>query len=289
MILVADSGSTKCDWLLCLPGATRESFRTMGFNPVFHTSDKVAEEILKHPELVKHSSAVTAVYFYGAGCSTSKRNKVISDALCKVFSNSNITVGHDMEGAAIATCGDKPGIACILGTGSNSCSFDGKLITKTQVSLGYILGDEASGAWFGKNLLKMLLYGELPEKITIALKSNHQVDLESVIDFVYKQQGANVFLASFMPTLSSMKTDAWVKQFIYHGFSTFITTHIKKYPDYQKVPVHFVGSIAYNFSEILSEVCNAHSIELGNITKSPVIAMADYFEHGINRIKEVEC
>ncbi|MBU6324193.1 MAG: hypothetical protein KJS92_01800, partial [Bacteroidetes bacterium] len=246
MLLIADSGSTKCDWVLVNPKGEEHPFHTMGFNPFFHSTDFIAQEIRKNRDLMDHAAQVTEVYFYGAGCSSPERNEVLIDALREVFPVAAVTVDHDLTGAAYATCGTEPGIACILGTGSNSCYFDGVQIHEKVPALGYVLGDEAGGTWYGKELLRLFLYKELPEHIHRGLVEEFKLNKESIFEHVYNIPNPNVYLASFMRFLSSRSQDAWVRDFMYNGFSKFINIHIWKYENHLDVPVHFVGSVAYH-------------------------------------------
>lgn len=276
MLLIADSGSTKCDWVLVNPQGEEQQFHTMGFNPFFHSTELVASEIRKNTALHAQASQVREVYFYGAGCSSPERNEVLIDALREVFPNAAVTVDHDLTGAAYATCGTEPGIACILGTGSNSCYFDGKNIHEKVPALGYVLGDEAGGTWYGKELLRLFLYKELPEDIHQGLIESYGLTKEGIFEHVYNLPNANVYLASFMRFLSSRSQHAWVRDFMYNGFSKFINIHIWKYENHQDVPVHFVGSVAYHFSDLLREACKIHRLHVGVITREPVKNLVQY-------------
>ena len=276
MILVADSGSTKCDWIFTDGESIRLSFHTMGFNPFFHNSELIESEIRKNIELTKVAPMVEHVYFYGAGASHEDRNEIIAKALRAVFNKAQVVVDHDLTGSVYATCGDEPGIACILGTGSNSCYFDGKDIHEEVPALGYVLGDEAGGTFYGKELLRMFLYNELPEKIHNGLKEKFNLTKESIFEAVYNKPNPNVYLASFMRFLSDQREEKWVRDFIYNGFSKFINIHIWKYENHKDVPVHFVGSVAYHFSDLLREACKIHRLNVGVITSEPVINLVEY-------------
>lgn len=276
MILVADSGSTKCDWIFADESGNRQQFFTMGFNPFFHGSNLIENEIRKNQGLSEIAAQVKHVYFYGAGASSPNRNEVVYYALRQVFFKAEVVVDHDLSGAAYATCGDEPGIACILGTGSNSCYFDGKQIFEKVPALGYVLGDEAGGTFYGKELLRMFLYKELPESIHNGLIEKYNLTKENIFESVYNKPNANVYLASFMRFLSDKRDEKWVRDFIYNGFSKFINIHIWKYENHKEVPVHFVGSVAYHFSELLTEACKIHRLKVGIITSEPVKHLVDY-------------
>jgi hypothetical protein len=219
---------------------------------------------------------VQHVFFYGAGASHPSRNAVIEEALKRVFTHAEITVDHDLTGAVYATCGDEPGIACIMGTGSNSCYFDGQDIYEEVPALGYVLGDEAGGTFYGKELLRMFLYHELPEKIHQGLIDRYQLTKESIFEAVYNKPNPNVYLASFMRFLSDNRDSKWVRDFIYNGFSKFINIHIWKYENHKDVPVHFVGSVAFHFQDLLREACKIHRLNIGVITSEPVVNLVEY-------------
>lgn len=276
MLLVADSGSTKCDWVFTDGSEKRSTYHTMGFNPFFHPTDLIESEIRKNTELSALAPQVQHVYFYGAGASHPSRNAVVEEALKRVFTHAEITVDHDLTGAVFATCGDEPGIACIMGTGSNSCYFDGQDIYEEVPALGYVLGDEAGGTFYGKELLRMFLYHELPEKIHQGLIDRYQLSKESIFEAVYNKPNPNVYLASFMRFLSDNRDSKWVRDFIYNGFSKFINIHIWKYENHKDVPVHFVGSVAFHFQDLLREACKIHRLNIGVITSEPVVNLVDY-------------
>lgn len=276
MLLVADSGSTKCDWIFTDGGENRLSFHTMGFNPFFHTAELIESEIRKNKDLTNTAPLVEHLFFYGAGASHESRNNIVKEALSKIFTNANITVDHDLTGAVYATCGDQPGISCILGTGSNSCYFDGTEIHEEVPALGFILGDEAGGTFYGKELLRMFLYVELPAKIHQGLIDKYNLTKESIFDAVYNQPNPNVYLASFMRFLSDNRENKWVRDFIYNGFSKFINIHIWKYEHHKDIPVHFVGSVAYHFQDLLREACKIHRLNVGVITSEPVINLVEF-------------
>jgi hypothetical protein len=258
------------------PQGEEKSFHTMGFNPFFHNTGFIAQEIRKNTDLLDHAAQISEVFFYGAGCSSPERNEVLVDALREVFPAAGVTVDHDLTGAAYATCGTEPGIACILGTGSNSCYFDGNQLHEKVPALGYVLGDEAGGTWYGKELLRLFLYKELPENLHKALVEEYGLSKESIFEHVYNLPNANVYLASFMRFLSSRSQDAWVRDFMYNGFSKFINIHIWKYENHLEVPVHFVGSVAYHFADLLREACKIHRLQVGVITREPVKNLVQY-------------
>ncbi len=274
MLLIADSGSTKCDWVFVVD-ETEQAFFTMGFNPFFHDSNKIESEISKNQGLTAVANQVKKLYYYGASVSSTDRAQIVINALKNVFKNAEIQVDHDMIGSVYATCGTAPGIACILGTGSNSCYFDGKNISEKVPALGYILGDEGSGSWLGKRLLRDFLYHDLPADLENDLKATG-LEKEIVFENIYKKPNVNVYLASFARFLGPRQNIPYVKQIIKEGFEAFVKVHVCKFDDYKNVPVHFVGSVAYFSKDILAEVCQEYGLKLGVVTNEPIRGLVQY-------------
>ncbi|MFT4521796.1 MAG: N-acetylglucosamine kinase-like BadF-type ATPase [Bacteroidia bacterium] len=276
MILVADSGSTKCDWLV-INASKQVKTNTVGFNPFFHSAALIFDKISENNVLASFQHEITEVYFYGAGCSSEERNAVVKHALQQFFTNlTTISVNHDLTGAALATCGNSEGIACILGTGSNSCFFDGEKTHEAVPALGYILGDEGSGSYFGKILISKYLYKTLPEDLMVAMDEEFDINKEIIFSKVYNEPNPNVYLASFMKFISNHRDHPFFKDMIYKGLASFINTHVWCYDNFRDVPVHFVGSIAYYFKEVLNEVAKNHRFTTGNIEKRPIEPLARF-------------
>lgn len=280
MILVADSGSTKADWIAGKNGETTGEFNSKGFNPFFHDKKFILKELNDNAGLLKIRSDVDKLYFFGAGCSSPDRNAIIFEGLTEFFKNAEIVVDHDMLGSALAVCEGKPGIACILGTGSNICYFNGQSISETRHGLGYIIGDEGSGSYYGKKLLAWYLYGILPEELQNDFKNKYVADKETIINRVYSQPNANVFLASFAGFLSEHATHPFVVNLVHRGMSEFFETNVLSYKESQFVPVHFSGSIAWYFKDVLKKVAMENGVTTGNIIRKPVTGLADYFFKG---------
>ena len=277
MILVADSGSTKCDWKLVNDDRkVVEFFQTRGFNPFFESSREIFDELQRSEYLQACSNDVTELYYFGAGCSSPARKEILQIALRLMFRNADVVVEHDLLGAALATCDDRPGIACILGTGSNAGFFDGRRLDDDVHALGYLLGDEGSGSYFGKKLLADYLYNKLPPKIREQLESRYDLDKERIFDSVYKNPKPNIYLASFGRFLSDNQDHYYVRNLVMQGLLEFIDIHVCRFPEYQKVPVHFVGSIAYFFEDILRNVAERKGLIMGKIVKEPIHNLTDY-------------
>lgn len=278
MLLVADSGSTKTQWI----AENRTCYETIGFNPFFHNTESVLAELSKNEKLSADKSAFTNIYFYGSGCSSDERKEVIKKALVQFFPNAQIHVGHDMEASAFATYVGRPTISCILGTGSNSCLFDGKEYHEVVPSLGYIMGDEGSGGFFGKQILIDFLYHKSPKATEELLSKKYQLTKEKIFEAVYKQPHANVYLASFAKVLDESPDKEYMNGLKKRGIRDFFEAHVLCYPNYRNYPVSFVGSIAFYLQDTIREVAKEYNSEIGVIIKEPAERL---FEWHLNNIR----
>ncbi|MCE2711933.1 MAG: hypothetical protein LW688_05265 [Cryomorphaceae bacterium] len=277
MRIIVDSGSTKSDWVV-IDGDSVKYFTTSGLNPLFHTIDSVAETVFNHSELFQYSKDVQELNFYGAGCSAGPMKNIIQTGLQTVFTNARINVDHDLAACAYATYTGEPAIACILGTGSNSCFYDGNVIFQAIPALGYILGDEGSGTYLGKRLLRDFLYQRLPQSLSEHLKKDAQLDKEKIVDLVYRKPNANVFLASLASHLYAFRDEEYVIEVVSEGFRKFFEIHVKAYPEYSNFPVHFVGSIAYLFRDELTNVGRELEIRTGTILQKPIEGLVRFHQ-----------
>lgn len=285
MILIADSGSTKCDWALIQGDDTLMKCVTIGFNPFFHTSKFISDTINKKTELFAISEDVKYVFLFCAGGSNTELKRICERALKVSFPNANVYVDHDLVAAAFATYTGVPAISCILGTGSNSCFFDGDIVEEKVPALAYILGDEASGTYFGKQLLALFLYNKLPEDLMIEFAKKYpNVDKTYIFENVYMKPNANVFLASFMKFLQPFKNDNFINNMLKNGFREFFKIHILCFDNYKEIPVHFVGSIAYYYSDILKEVAKEFEVSIDQIMKKPIEGLVNYYSKNYNNI-----
>jgi glucosamine kinase len=290
MIIVAESGSTKCDWLINHNDGKVLETHTMGFNPFFHQPDEILTHLRGNQDLSQVASKATAVYFYGAGCSSPDRNEVILSALVQFFRNAHCEVNHDLNASAFATWDGNPAITCIIGTGSNSCYYDGVSVSEQVPALGYILGDEGSGSYFGKKLIADYLYKRLPKELQDAFFEQYKLQKEEIFHQVYNTNKANVFLASFMRFIVPHKEHAYIREMVYEGLSRFAEIHICCYSNFREVPVHFVGSVAFYFTEILQQVAVEKGFSLGKIDKNPGMSLLKYHltrEATLNNIEKV--
>ena len=276
-VLIADSGSTKCDWqLLDESGKELTEFHTMGFNPYFHTADLVEKVMGDNADVQGMASDITHVFFYGAGSSSAELCSIIQEGLQRVFPAASVVVDHDLVGAAYSTYDGRPGITCIIGTGSNSCRFDGLSVLEEVPALAYILGDEASGSWHGKKLLAAKLYHKLPDEVAADFDRTYGFSKSDIIDKVYREPDPNVFLASFMTFIGKHKDQPLFQAWLKEGFKAFVDVHVKCFSNWKNEPVHFIGSVAYHFQEELRTVCEADGVSVGAIIKKPIDGLASY-------------
>ncbi len=274
MILIADSGATKSDWSFIDNKGKVESFSTAGLSPLFWTSKEIADEIsLKFPKRVQSLiiEDKSRIYFYGTSCSSAKRIKKVKDALKKVFPKSKAIVNNDMLGSARALFGTGSGIACILGTGSNSCYYDGKEIIETIGGLSYILGDEGSGAHIGLEVLKAFLNNELPKDIKKVFSRKYNLSKDKIIFSLYTKKNPNRFLASFAKFALAHIDNLFLRKLVKDCMTKFFEKTICKYNTlYHNLPVGFVGSIAFHFKDILEEVAYEKNVKIIKIMSNPI-------------------
>jgi glucosamine kinase len=277
MILVADSGSSKTDWLLALPDQQPKAFKTAGLNPYFLTEKEIVKILQDQiPELIALAPDITEIYFFGAGCSSPDRHEIVSNALSTFFTKSYISVDSDLLASAYATCGNQKGFCCVLGTGSNISFFDGEDIHAGQHGLGYVLGDEGSGTWFGKTLVADYLYGTMPEDVSAKFKEAYHLDKEIVIKNVYQKAGANSYLAAFSKFIPQIRSTEYGQALLHKGLLEFVETNIKAYSQYTKFKCHFVGSIAYVFADELKAICEANDVHVGKIIRQPINDLMEF-------------
>jgi len=271
MILVADSGSSKTDWLLAVNEQAPLQFRTGGLNPYFLTEKEMVKVLQDQgKDLTTHAADIDEIYFFGAGCSSPDRHEIVSNALSQLFPKAYISVDSDLLGSAYATCGHEKGLCCVLGTGSNISFFDGQDVHAGKHGLGYILGDEGSGTWFGKALITDFLYGNMPEDISALFNDDYGLTKEIVIHNVYQVAGGNSYLASFAKFMNKIRDTQYGQTLLANGFLEFIETNIKSYPQYHRYKCNFVGSIAYVFAAELKRLCESNEVKVGKIIRQPI-------------------
>ncbi len=275
MKIIADSGSTKTDWRICLTDGTFEQRETGGLNPNFSTADDFQQSLnTAFPAI--NTDSVKEVWFYGAGCGSEKNQQFVSENLSNCFTNAIITVASDMLGAARALCGTQPGMAAILGTGMNTCVYDGHQITANHFSLGYVLGDEGSGAYLGKLLITDWLKGKLPNELASNFERRFGLSPTDVIENLYRKPLPNRFLAQFAKFIYQNLKHDYCVQLVIKAFQSFFREQILTYPNYQQFPLHLTGSVAFYFSNLLTRVAAEEGVVMGNIVEKPIAALALY-------------
>lgn len=274
MILIADSGSTKVDWKAIKCNGEVVSASTEGLNPVFVSKEFIVN-VLKEKLVPVIGNGVKEVYFYGAGVVSPEHIKTIGDAMGEAFPGSVCYAASDLLAAARALCGHKPGIACIMGTGGNTCFYDGENIVKNIKAGGFILGDEGSGGNLGKRLVSDFIKGLLPKHIETEFVKRYDLDYMKIVDRVYKQPMPNRFLASFCPFINEFRNDPHMKSIVMDCYKDFFERNISHY-DYKQYPVNLVGSVAYYFSDYLNEAADKFGARIGKILKSPIDGLVEY-------------
>jgi glucosamine kinase len=273
--LIADSGSTKAEWCL-LNGNRRKTIFTQGISPYFLSKAQIEEILQKEllPGLKK--AQPEEVYYYGTGCSNMANVKMVKQAILKVFPDATVHVNHDLLGAAKALCGNNKGVACILGTGSNSCYYNGKKVVKNSPGLGYILGDEGSGAYLGKKVVQYYLYKTFDADLMDRFDAKYQVTAADILDAVYKKPLPNRYLATYTGFLAENRGHFMVENIIEDGLNDFFFNHVYKYRESWTMPINFVGSVAYGFKDVLKEMCNSYELQLGTVLKNPMDGLVTY-------------
>lgn len=278
MILVADSGSSKCTWALSADSNTAvQYFHTIGFNPFFISEEQMLSH-LQNSNLNKVANQVKSLYFYGAGCSTNEMKTKINNTLQTFFQKATIVVEHDLKGACFATYRKEKNICCILGTGSNACLFDGNTIFEAAPSLGFILGDEASGNYFGKQLLNLYFNNKLPQDLKQKLDQTFEINIHSCLENIYHKERANRYLASFFPFIVQHKKDETLQNMIMDGLCRFFDLHICCYENYQNYEINFVGSVAYFLEDEIKKVAKEFNCKVGQIIKDPIENIIQYHQ-----------
>ena len=277
MILIADCGSTKIDWCVVENGEVKKQVFTSGINALLMTEEQIRETLANELAQEVAEFEIESVYYYGAGCLFDDICANVRRAIAaNVPTAKTIEVHSDLVAAARALCGDREGIACILGTGSNSCFWDGEKIADNVSPLGYILGDEGSGAVLGKLLVGDVLKKQLPEELCEKFLKEYELDRQKIIESVYKRPAANRFLASLSPFLSKNIEEPAIHRLVLNAFKSFFVRNIENYKDYKNYAVSFVGSVAFYYHEVLEEAAKAVDIKIGTIIKSPMEGLVKY-------------
>ncbi|PMD96060.1 N-acetylglucosamine kinase [Siphonobacter sp. BAB-5405] len=279
MQLIADSGSTKTDWRMLAADGSVSQARTVGFNPFYQTSEEIAKELSLSLK-PKVTEPVTEIFFYGAGVSGPEKAAIIQAGLSAVFPEATHIEAHsDMLGAARALCGREAGIACILGTGSNTCQVANGDIQYKVDTLGFWLGDEGSGGYLGKTLVQAYLHRELPEDLKLKFEKRYPtINRDTVLENAYQKPFPNRYFAGFSKFLFDNRTHPFAYQLAADAFRLFFDKYILKYPDYANYRVHLTGSVAFYYSDIIRRVAREKGVTIGVIMETPIAGLTLYHQ-----------
>ncbi len=279
MIIIADGGSTKTNWCLLNDEQKRIYFNTEGYNPYFSDTEYIINSLKNNLPSDLKIAGITELYYYGAGCSTAEKVDTVVKAMESVFSSAKVFVGHDLLAAARALLGVKPGFAAILGTGTNTCLYNGQDITLNIDSLGYFLGDEGSGSYIGKRLLRDYMRGFMPGNLQEVFYETYKLNDEDILDNLYNKPLPNRFCASFSKFIYDNNNYVeYTRDVVGEAFRAFFKNLVSRYPEYQKHSLNCVGSVGYNFRDILAEVANEYGMQVGKIIRSPIDDLVNYHQ-----------
>jgi len=280
MIAVVYSGSNYADWRLADKERTVASFKTNGINPYFNDEKQILQLLNKNINLIHHAEEIKRIYFFGAGASTDELKLTIHNALSAFFKFGKVTVEHDIVAAAIACCKNSPGIVSICGSGSNAAWYDGKKVKPNNYGLGYILADEGSGNWLGRQLIKGYMDETLPEKLREKFSHRYNADRSNLLEKVYRQKQPALFLSSFNDFYLENRDDLYLQNVIKKGFSKLINTYLLPlYKQHPGASVNFAGSVAANFQDYLYEVAADSNLTIGTIIKEPINNLLTYYSN----------
>lgn len=273
-ILIADSGATKTEW--CLTGdAESQTVYTEGLNPYYHTTESIRDVVTNNllPEI---DAEIEEIFFYGAGCDSEPKDEIVREALASVFPNASIHIFHDLLGAARACFLHEAGIACILGTGSNSCLYDGSEIVEHIPSLAFILGDEGSAGYFGKKLINKYFRYEIPEDLKEDLENNYNMSLDHITKGLYDGSQKSRFIASYGSFLGDHADHPFIKEMLYEGFENFISRIVLKYTNATDYEVRFIGSVAFAHQEMIKEILQKYDLKPGLFVRNPMERLVEF-------------
>lgn len=274
-ILIADSGATKTEWRLVASYET-DIITTEGLNPYYHTPESIRKVLDEDLKPNTEAESVEQIYFYGAGCDSAEKEHLLQQALEECFSSAQAHVYHDLLGAARACFLDQPGIACILGTGSNSCLYNGTEIVEHIPSLAFILGDEGSAGYFGKKLINSYFRFELPEELKSDLEKNYNMSLDYINEGTYEKSQTSRFIASYASFLGDHADHPFVKNILREGFENFITRIVMKYSNAKNYKVSFIGSVAYYHRQLITDILTENEMQAGSFIQKPMDHIVEF-------------
>lgn len=275
--LIADSGSTKTEWCL-MNGKSNKTFYTQGLSPYFLSAEQIEYIINEELKYKLKSIEPDDVYFYGTGCSNADNVKLVKKAVQKVFNDAKIYVDHDLMGAAKALCGHDKGIACILGTGSNSCYYNGKKIVKNSPGLGYVLGDEGSGAYLGRKVVQHFLYKTFDGDLLDRFNAKYNTNSDEILSAVYQKPLPNRYLAAFTEFLVENRGHYMIENIIEDSFNDFFFNHVYKYRESWTMPINFTGGVAHGFRDVLKDMCSSFELQLGKVIMKPMDGLVKFHQ-----------
>lgn len=276
MLLIADSGSTKIDWCLIDNANQRKYFHSIGLNPYNVSEKTINEEIVANILPNIPANEKMEMYFYGSGCSTIQKKTQMSNIFQHYLPNTEIHIEDDLLGAARATCGREKGVAAILGTGSNSCLYDGEKIIENLPSLGYVLCDEGAGTNIGKIVLRNYLRGQMPEHIHKQFAAENPGEEADFLNRLYMGEKPNFYLASFAKFAITRRDDVYCRRIIEEAFNNFFIMQVSQYSDYKQHPINVVGSVGYYAQDVLKEVAEQHGVKVGKVIQAPLEELINY-------------
>lgn len=277
MVAIVDSGSTKSDWVI-LDDFKKEFLKTetIGFNPNFINRELIVPEIEKNSSLILVKNSITKIFFYGSGCGVKQNCETIEEELKKIFTKAEIVVREDLMAAAYAAYGGKPAVVCILGTGSNSCYFDGENLKIELPSLGFLMGDEGSGSAIGKQLVRRYFMKKLPADLHTEFEQSYGLKIEEVLNNMYHSPRPNAWLADFNKFVIERKEHPYFKNMVYEEMKNFFEYQVIPYEESKDAEINFIGSIAYYYEHILRSVAEEFQLHVGHVVQKPIESLVDY-------------
>lgn len=277
MIAIVDGGSTKCDWVILEnSGKISQKTESIGFNPNIINADLIPQEIEKNPHLFLIKNQLDYIYFYGSGCGTAENALLVETQLQKVFPYAKVTVKEDLTAAAYAAYNGKPAIVCILGTGSNSCYFDGNSIRRDLPSLGFLIGDEGSGSALGKHLLRRFFMKKLPQDLHQEFVETYHLTIEDAIKNMYHNPRANAYLAEFNKFVIQRKQHPYFQNMVFDEMKNFFEYQVLPYEEAREAEINFIGSIAYYYEDVLRAAAAELNLTVGHIVQKPIESLVEY-------------
>lgn len=279
MIAIVDGGSTKCDWVILEnTGKVSQKTESVGFNPNIICADLIPQEIEKNPHLFLIKNQLDYVYFYGSGCGTAENALLVETQLQKVFPYAKVTVKEDLTAAAYAAYKGKPAIVCILGTGSNSCYFDGKSVRRDLPSLGFLIGDEGSGSAIGKHLVRRFFMKKLPQDLHQEFVETYHLTIDDAIKNMYHNPRANAYLAEFNKFVIQRKQHPYFQNMVFDEMKNFFEYQVLPYEEAREAEINFIGSIAYYYEDVLRAAAAELNLTVGHIVQKPIESLVEFHQ-----------